>query len=110
MTDPSQINSSNLVSSVESIANNIFSSLTSSSSGYHADFLVQINEIVDYLNTEADKQQELLKLVDNLHTKVSSLKDTLNLVNQTPVVQAVETEVKTKVSWFKHLFSDFRKK
>ena len=49
---------------------------------FHSDFLNHSNDVVDYLTTEAQKQQELLNLVNTLHTKLSNLKDTLNLVNQ----------------------------
>jgi hypothetical protein len=77
---------------------------------YHIDFVTHMNDVVDYLNAEASKQQELLNLVGGLHTKLSLLKDTLNLKPVVSEVQTVVAAVEKKVSWLEHLFSDFRKK
>jgi len=77
---------------------------------YHIDFVTHMNDVVDYLNAEASKQQELLNLVSGLHTKLSLLKDTLNLKPVVSEIQTVVAAVEKKVSWLEHLFSDFRKK
>ena len=83
---------------------------TQASANYHTDLVNHVNAMIDYINVETQKHQELLKIVTDLKNQLVSFHASLAAVDTTVVDEAVKEakvlvntvtkDVKKAKGWF----------